>query len=74
MKNTDKAAMPQPPMFNKYGTVLWGNQSGLTKREHYAGLAMQGLVSNPNFRGSFKEVSEDAVGMADALLAALEEQ
>ena len=74
MKNTDKAAMPQPPMFNKYGTVLWGNQSGLTKREHFAGLAMQGCRARNSNYASWEDMAKDAVEMADALLAALEEQ
>lgn len=58
---------------------------GLTKREHFAGLAMQGLLSCDAFAESTKKLSQErrknpseiisgiAVEFADALLAALEE-
>ena len=74
MKNTDKAAMPQTPMFIKHGTAYYGDRAGLTKREYFAGLTMKGFISNPNCRGSFQEIAKDAVLAADALLAALDEQ
>jgi hypothetical protein len=41
--------------------------SGLTKREYFAAMAMQGLLSNPNT--SFE--TRDAVIIADALIAEL---
>jgi hypothetical protein len=40
---------------------------GLTKREYFAAMAMQGLISNPNT--SFE--TRDAVIIADALIAEL---
>ena len=55
---------------------------GLTKREYFAGLAMQGLMSNPNFikPGSFdfkysktaERVSSISIKVADELLTQLE--
>ncbi|MBL4795899.1 MAG: hypothetical protein JKY50_00640 [Oleispira sp.] len=46
---------------------------GLTKREHFAGLAMQGLVSNHNYvMGNEDSLSDLALTIADALLAELE--
>lgn len=30
------------------------NESGLTKREYFAGLAMQGLLSNPEWMREYK--------------------
>jgi hypothetical protein len=45
---------------------------GLTKREYFAGLAMQGLTGNPTSTGVFKDCATDAVNYADALLEALE--
>lgn len=57
---------------------------GLTKREHFAGLAMQGLLSNAGLNGEILETANDrgndisdvitlgAIELADALLAALE--
>ena len=72
MKNADKPINP----------VLTQNPSliGLTKREHYAGLAMQGLLSNCNGgmtsggsrTFSPNEISKLAVLHADELLKQLE--
>lgn len=55
--------------------------SGITLREHYAGLAMQGLLANPNrkpYDASRKAeqifadvIAYDALHHADALLAEL---
>lgn len=53
---------------------------GLTKREHFAGLAMQGLYSNPGYMKKYegekylmqdKIIAEISVKMADALLEEL---
>lgn len=53
--------------------------SGLTKREHFAGLAMINIISryNPWEEGDFDSseyeiVAENAVGLADALLKQLD--
>ena len=70
MKNGDKPINP----------VLTQNPSliGLTKREHYAGLAMQGLLALPDkgTYGSFDEaierICEVSVKFADELLKQLE--
>lgn len=43
----------------------------LTKREHYAGLILSGLVTSHDYN-DYKVAAADAVGYADALLAALE--
>lgn len=42
-------------------------QWGLTKREYFASMAMQGYLSNPEFVGDMS----DAVRAADALLEEL---
>lgn len=44
---------------------------GLTKRELFAAMAMQGLFSNPDDRGHVAEYARFAVKAADALLAEL---
>ena len=59
-------------------------QDGLTKREYFAGLAMQGLLSNSEFikggsfdfksRGTEERVSSIASNISDALLAELGKQ
>lgn len=59
-----------------------GFEMGLTKREYFAGLAMQGLLSNPEWMKEYKGekylmqtdiVAEVAIKTADALLKALED-
>lgn len=47
--------------------------SGLTIREHFAALAMQGLLSNPNHSGVAYEAII-AVEAADALIAELNKE
>jgi hypothetical protein len=44
--------------------------SGLTKREYFAAMAMQGLMAN-NFQSSFELFAVRAVKMADAILTEL---
>ncbi len=48
---------------------------GLTKREHFAGLAMQGMSSHPEFycgNPKFADgIAKDSVKFADALLKEL---
>ena len=55
------------------GTDNW-NQEGLTKREYFAAMAMQGLLSayygNELYPTRF---ANDSVDMADALITALNE-
>lgn len=45
---------------------------GITKREHFAALAMQGLLSSGARWDSIEVMSGDALKAADALLSALE--
>jgi hypothetical protein len=64
------------------GNALHSEAMGLTKREYFAGLAMQGLMSNSEFikGGSFdfesrktaERVSRIATKVADELLKQLE--
>lgn len=45
---------------------------GLTKREYFAGLAMQGLLAKSNtFTPDSERLAKGAVGYADALLSEL---
>jgi hypothetical protein len=44
------------------------DNKGLTKREYFAGLAMQGMAMSDL---KFEDMARDAVKMADALLAEL---
>jgi hypothetical protein len=83
MNNSD---MPITPMLNENGHplhashVCWDNKplvSGLSKREHFAGLAMQGILSNhlliENLEcGSVDWLVDNAEIVADAILAELD--
>ena len=87
MKNGDKPINPSTSIkisdteFFEYNLPNQERQySGLTKREHYAGLAMQGLLAN-SYGGmtsggsrtfSPNEISKLAVIHADELLKQLE--
>lgn len=83
MKNADMPAMPQAVQFGReYHKDFDGN--GLTKREYFAGLAMQGIVScgeSVNYavthnarhhNGTPGAIVDYALACADALLAELE--
>jgi hypothetical protein len=47
--------------------------AGLTKREQFAALAMQGLLAQPPHMADFQLIATMAVSAADALLLALSE-
>lgn len=50
---------------------------GLTKREYFAAVAMQGMCSemqNPALQGSPSNVAQEAVRFADALIAELNKE
>ena len=82
MKNADKPINPvvQEENTRQGGKILMCTEYGLTKREYYAGLAMQGLLAN-SYGGmtsggsrtfSPNEISKLAVIHADELLKQLE--
>jgi hypothetical protein len=48
------------------------SSEGLTKREYFAGLAMQGMLSNPTTYGDREIMMIEAVKNADALLLELD--
>jgi len=80
MNNADtNGNSPAQPIFDNEGC----GDIGLTKREHFAGLAMQGMVSNHEFLKALKSsgrgdadnlVALASLEMADALLATLDNQ
>jgi hypothetical protein len=45
---------------------------GLTKREYFAALAMQGLLANSDIVVSIEEITKESVRYADSLLKTLE--
>jgi acetolactate synthase regulatory subunit len=46
-------------------------QQGLTKRELFAAMAMQGLLGNPNVHNVNIDMIVDSVKIADSLIKAL---
>ena len=70
MKNADT---PARPLFNA-DLGLGGDDLGLTKREHFAAMAMQGLLVNVGRNGlEFDSITAEAARQADLLLKELEE-
>ena len=87
MKNADKPINPSTSTkindteFFEYNIPHGERQySGLTKREHYAGLAMQGLLALPDkgtfgsFDKAIEWMCEVSVKFADELLKQLENE
>ena len=79
MNNAYMPAAPTPiyDMNGEVQAVQTGNNEwqslGLTKREHFAAMAMQAMVSTVRSGDvNFDLVASDAVEMANALLKALE--
>lgn len=72
MKNENQPIYPDPM---RGAEQSFSNQSphelpmGLTKREYFTGLAMQGMAMSGL---KFEDIAHDAVKMADAVLAELE--
>ncbi|WP_417436467.1 hypothetical protein [Idiomarina abyssalis] len=61
MTNADMPAMPVMDESD------WGQHYGLTKREYFAGLAMQGLLASGKFQVD-GELSREAWSAADQML------
>ena len=80
MNNSDMPAGVCPDVHHENGQIEYGC-SGLTKREHFAGLAMQAILSNKHFEVKWwpdevkaQSFAEASCAYADALLAALEQE
>jgi len=60
MTNPNENAFPEVP----------GGFTGLTKREYFAAMAMQGVMTGPDYKhvDSASKVAEWAVAQADALI------
>jgi hypothetical protein len=70
MKNSDK---PINVLENRRGSDGFPHYSiGLTKREYFAGLALQGLLSDYNVDGGPNDITDAAVMYADSLLKSLD--
>ncbi len=74
MKNEPAFPFEQVEAITTNGQEIVKNHLGLTKREYFAGLAMQGLAARGNSSMSMEGRIERAVDYADALLAELESE
>lgn len=74
-KETGGPAFPQSAFWtesdNPYDSEDFGGR-GMTLRDHFAGLAMQGLCAHPDTWGltSAREIAGEAYELADAMIAA----
>ena len=82
MKSGDKSAFPtEMEVHTAFGSTKRA-EIGLTKREHYAGLAMQGLLANSYSNGfsqplseyDSKSIAKFSIEYADEILKQLEEK
>ena len=67
MANAEKATFPMD-----FTSPTRGNQTGLTKREYFAGLALQGILASKITDA--QDVAKKAIVYAEALLKELEGQ
>ena len=76
MKNADK---PINPVLTQSPSLQNDTSLGLTKREYFAGLAMQGLISSCDWnvtifnKDLIEATSKNAIELADELLKQLED-
>ena len=73
MENGKQGAFACPDNGTEY-TTTWQGQVGLTKREYFAGLAMQGMLSLPKNYGDKQIMINVAIEYADELLKQLESE
>ena len=77
MNNSDMPAMPVDPhqlCAAHYKGDAWQRASiGLTKREHFAGIFMQALLSHHGRSADADNCAHDAIEYTNALLKALEQ-
>ena len=73
MSLSGEPAYPVQAYYRDNGALLDGPQPGLTKRELFAAMAMQGFCAIPKINCTISPeiVARDAARLADALLAEL---
>lgn len=85
MKSFDKAAAMQGAVADDPRSIRCDQQNdpvvdellyaGLSRRERFAGMAMQGIISNTEFaRMAIEIIARDAVTLADALIIELDKR
>jgi hypothetical protein len=72
-KNTTHPGSPLKPELLKFKDGSEIVNMGLTKREYFAAMAMQGMIGNSYFTegSSYNTIAEWSVQQADALIEAL---
>lgn len=73
MSSANESAFPTPEILTGSGSVWRAVETGLTKREYFAAMAMQGWLAGVKRVDviPFPAIAQWAVGQADALLAEL---
>jgi hypothetical protein len=60
------------PLYKRDSPEQWTVTNGITKREHFAVMAMQGLIAHYGYGeapvGNAQEISQWAIQLADALI------
>lgn len=80
MSLADKPAFPSTMLVSKNGTYIDNfGEDGMTLRQYYAGLAMQGIIAScPSGMDAtkipFEDWAKSAVKQADALIKELEKK
>lgn len=71
-KANDQAFATPAVLYDANGYIYAEGCSGLSKREFFAALALQGLLANPNsWHNSRNDMASEAVLTAEALIKAL---
>ncbi len=73
MSNENDPAFAAPAEWHPLHEVQIGGSVGLTKLELFAAMALQGLLSNPDFKATFNGASKTAMCHAYALFQELKE-
>lgn len=71
VRPTEKNNESAFPIVHMNAEDSWTQELGLSKRELFAAMAMQGLLSDPQMNAPHEPVAQAAVGYADALLKEL---
>ena len=69
MKNREQSAFPLPIKHEQHESF-----DGLTKREYFAAMAMQGLIAGADTKVNLEELGKQSVLCADYVLSALEKK
>lgn len=72
-QNNGGPAFPIPTLEREYWDRKQGEPNGMSLRDWFAGMALQGALACPGNSGKFADFASDAYQYADAMLAARKE-